>query len=90
MIEIIKRVEGERHQKTQLIGDDCQISYNSDGRLCVRIITNSPYYQGETPLDLDMDTLIVFDRKVSRAVKEFCQQQLTASKGRKEDDGLPF
>lgn len=66
MIEIIKRKEGEKSQKEKLKGKVCQASFNSHGRLCVRIIESN-----------NEDTLVVLDKVASRVIIDFCQRELT-------------
>jgi len=61
MIEIIKRHEGFKSQKEQLHGTRAQISYNSDGHLCIRLLQADP----------KEDILVVLDKKASRKVIDF-------------------
>lgn len=60
MIEIIKRNDGHKSLKEVIDKGKGQISYNSDGRLVVRVIH-----------DNDRDTLIVFDPHVSSQIIRF-------------------
>jgi hypothetical protein len=78
-IEIIERREGSKAQK-QIIGPTCakpQISYNSDGRIVVRLIENS-----------ECDTLIIVDSRVSELLIDFCQNSLKNNYVR-EDTRVP-
>lgn len=65
MIEIIKRQEGFKSQREALYGDRAQISYNSDGHLCIRLLHN------DNP---EVDTLVVLDAQASTAVFGFMQK----------------
>lgn len=60
MIQIIKRKEGEESVVTSFGSGRPQISYNSDGRLVIRIIEDD----GE-------DKLIVLDNKTSKTMIRF-------------------
>ncbi len=67
-IQIIKRTDGKPSIKDTInrIKDDApQISYNSEGRIAIRI----PEYQG--------DTLIVLDRPLSRELIRFIKNGIT-------------
>lgn len=69
MLEIIKRREGERHEKTQVCGINVQVSFNDWGHLCVRVIQA---YDKCTPLEAD--TLLVFDSPTSAKIVNFCER----------------
>jgi hypothetical protein len=87
MVQIIKRVEGRRPIKESLGNDlnDVQVSFNSDGHLCIRIIIGN----GE-------DILIVLNIKASRKVMDFvkkiCGKQVIICENHKVEvnDDLPF
>lgn len=64
MIEIIKRKEGFKSEREQLLGR-VQISYNSDGRICIRQIEN-----------LTEDNLIVLDTWTTKELLRFCEKIL--------------
>lgn len=64
MIEIIKRKEGFKSEREQLCGR-VQISYNSDGRICIRQI--------ESP---EKDSLIVLDPLPTEELLRFCEKIL--------------
>lgn len=64
MIEIIKRKEGFKSEREQLFGR-VQISYNSDGRICIRQIESSV-----------QDNLIVLDRWATKELLNFCKNLL--------------
>lgn len=74
MIEIIKRNEGHKSLKEVIDKGKGQISYNSDGRLVVRVIH-----------DNDRDTLIVFDERVSNQIIRFMKDAQNIF-----DSRLPF
>lgn len=61
MIEIIKRKEGFKSEKERL-GGRVQISYNSDGKICIRQI--------ESPVQ---DNLIVLDAWATKELMRFCK-----------------
>lgn len=63
MIEIIERAEGLVSHTETINQGRPQISYNSDGRLVVRVI------HGEL-----QDTLIVFDDATSAIIKRFVSE----------------
>jgi hypothetical protein len=87
MIEIIKRMDGYKAEKTHIEGDgpkNVQVSYNDWGHLCVRIIKCFPVpipedKQAELfkagmvsiPEYVDGDTLIVFNKEVSNRIIRF-------------------
>ena len=83
MIEIIGRCDGQWSSKQQIGGYNPQISYNSDGRLVIRLIN------GDHSL---ADQLIVLDADVSEKVIGFCQKSLAPLKADKngKDDDIPF
>lgn len=60
MIDIIKRHEGFKSERNQLTGNRSQISYNSDGHLCIRLLQ-----------DYESDVLVVLDRQVTRTLLGF-------------------
>jgi len=67
MIEIISRAnENNEIYKDLVKKGRPQISYNSDGRLVIRIIHGD-----------NSDSLIVMNKKVSQEIIEFCQQELS-------------
>ena len=74
MIEIINRPEQANCSKGQFEGNQAQISFNSDGRLVVRIL-NSRFNQGGFASDFE-DSLIVFDANVSSQIVYFIQNAL--------------
>lgn len=76
MIEIIKRVQGQMPKKEHIQGVRPQISYNSDGHICIRVIQ-----------DGGNDTLIVLDCRTSIALIDFASK---IKYGTAKDDGLPF
>lgn len=60
MVEIIKRHEGFKSAKEQILGIDAQISYNDWGHLTIRVIQSN-----------EQDVLIVLDKNVSRRMINF-------------------
>lgn len=67
-LQIIKRRDGEKAEKETInrIREDApQISYSSEGRVCIRI----PQYEG--------DTLIVLDRPLSRELIRFVKNGIS-------------
>ncbi len=80
MIEIIKRVEGERHKKETVRGEAVQVSYNDWGHLCVRVIQDIPTLPS---VDSEgkcyeparqADTLVVFDKATSERIIRFIKR----------------
>ena len=65
MIEIIKRIEGQKSERHQLSGRP-QVSYNSDGRLVIRLIDTQ-----------ESDQLIVLDQYLSNMVIGFTQDKIS-------------
>lgn len=63
MIQVIQRKDGERAGIATLQPGRPQISYNSDGHLCIRIIH-----------DKERDTLFVLDKQTSRTVIDFIRK----------------
>jgi len=76
MIEIIKRKEGTESAKERIDGNKAQISYNSDGHICIRI----------TKYGCNEDTLIVLDETASYKLYGFCEE----IKIKRFQDELPF
>ena len=70
MIEIIRRREGERHQKEQITGHNVQVSFNDWGHLAVRFIQD----ESDGFDSLQCDTIIVFDAATTRRIINFCQK----------------
>jgi hypothetical protein len=68
MIEIITRPESGEITKEQICGIRPQISYNSDGRMAIRIIQHNG------------DVLMVLDRPTSVLLIHFCQECLAKNK----------
>lgn len=62
MIEVIFRSDGQPAVKNQINGRWAQVSFNSDGRLVVRVI-DSP----------GSDTLLVFGLEASRSILNFAE-----------------
>jgi len=74
MIEIIRRHEGYKSEKQRLDGQRAQISYNSDGHLCIRLIQADP----------EQDILVVLDATTSQEVIRFL------ARAKDNDIPLPF
>lgn len=64
MIEVIKRQEGFKSEKSAIESGRPQISYNSDGHICVRLVHDS-----------EKDTLIVFDCEASDRIISFLRNR---------------
>jgi hypothetical protein len=75
MIEIISREKGEGQERKKICRGNYQVSYNSDGRLVLRIIH-----------DKARDTLIVCDSVASDEIIGFCQHKLAKVR----DPDIPF
>lgn len=60
MIDIIKRSEGHKSERSIIEKGQPQISYNSDGHLVIRV-----------QHDKEHDTLVVLDRVVSAKMLKF-------------------
>lgn len=83
MIEILERSKNMVKEKYQISGGRRQISYNSDGRLVIRV------YDGSG------DKLVVFDRLLSEDIINFVKHSIRYPVGqfpvRKDNnDDVPF
>jgi hypothetical protein len=84
-IEIIRRHEGSKSNKFIFgePGNKPQISYNSDGRIVLRLIQNT-----------GSDTLVILDDRASELLIDFCQNSLKNNHIREgamsPGDDLPF
>ena len=87
MVEIIKRVEGERHKSETVTGAKVQVSYNDWGHLCVRVIQDMPAGAATGVEAIEparqADTLFVFDAPTSDRIMQFCKKI-------HKNNGIPF
>jgi len=83
MIEIIKRIDGEKAEKQQIKGNNIQISLNDWGHLAVRIIQDKTVLDEENceygyiaQKTIPADTLVVFNREVTNRLINFCKDRI--------------
>jgi hypothetical protein len=84
VIEIIKRQEGQKHEKERIgEGYRPQVSYNDSGHLVLRLIPQSKRGEGSP----DADILIVFGGTTTERIIRFCQEYL---RNWREINGIPW
>jgi hypothetical protein len=78
--EVVKRQEMQQSQKENIRGRNVQISFNSWGHLCVRLVGTPSLTQDPANPPTEAETLIVFDKCSSAEIVRFCQSDLRDSR----------